>query len=121
MAGGTVHIAWYATGFRGDQLERALLDVSAIAMRYGATEWQLHRSRDDRYKLLQMVDFDDKADFERWWNGTVMTHYRVVTSGWWQVPALYVWHDRVGSGALGDNGNGTAQPVPEPEPADAVS
>lgn len=114
---GVVHIPWYATGFRGDQLERALLDVSATAMRYGATSWQLHRSRDDRYKMLQMVDFDDKADFERWWNGQEMIDFRVITSGWWQVPSLYFWHDRCGSGAL-TNGNGNGH-VAEPEPAAA--
>ena len=114
---GLVHIPWYATGFRGDQLERALADVSAVALRYGATGWQLHRSRDDRYRLLQILDFDSKTDFDRWWNGQEMVDFRAITSGWWQVPVLYVWHDLVGSGAIG-NGNGRAadqEPAPAPD------
>ncbi len=108
---GVVHVPWYATGLRGDALERALLDVSNTALRYGATGWQLHRSRDDRYRLLQMIDFEAKDDLERWWNGQEMIDFRVVTSGWWQVPTLYVWHDRCGSGSVatvGGNGAVTA-------------
>ena len=34
----TFHIAWYATGFRGDKVENALRDVTATCLRYGATE-----------------------------------------------------------------------------------
>jgi hypothetical protein len=117
-----VHIPWYATGLRGDQMERALLDVTATALRYGATGWQLHRSRDDRYKLLQIIDWDDKGDFELWWNGQEMIDFRVISSGWWQVPVLYVWHDLCGSGQV-EEGNGETQAAPAPaEPApDAVA
>ena len=121
MAGGFVHIPWYATALRGDRLEAVLLDTSAAALRYGATSWQVHRSRDDRYKLLQMVAFDSKEDFERWWAGREMVDMRVITSGWWQVPVLYVWHDLCGAGQIGDgNGNGVPEPAPEPS-ADAVA
>ena len=119
---GFVHIPWYATGFRGDQLEVALTDVSAVALRYGATGWHLYRSRDDRYRLLQILDFESKDDFDRWWSGHEMVNFRVITSGWWQVPVLYVWHDIVASGAIDEgNGNGrAAEPAPERAP-DAVA
>lgn len=100
---GSVHIPWYSTGLRGDKLSRALLDVTPTALRYGATSWQLHRSRDDRHRLLQIVDFESKDDFERWWSGQEMVDFRVITSSWWQVPVLYVWHDLVGSGAIAAN------------------
>lgn len=115
------HIPWYATGLRGDKLEAALADATPSALRYGASSWRLYRSHDDKYKILQIVEFDQKIDFERWWDGHEMRELRTITSGWWQVPLLYVPHDLVGHGAIGApaNGNGgSAEPAPaEPEPA----
>lgn len=95
---GVVHIPWYATGFRGDKLAAALEEVTPLAVRYGATSWGVHRSRDDRYSMLQMVAFEDKLDWERYWNGPEMTRMRTTSSGWYQVPLVYVWHDVVVSG-----------------------
>ena len=103
---GVVHIPWYATGFRADTLEGALADVAAAALRYGARSYAVHRSRDDRYKFLQMAEVEDKFDWERYWNGPEMTEFRVLTSGWYQVPILYVWNDLVAAGAL--NGHAEA-------------
>ena len=120
MAGGFVHIPWYATALRGDKLEAVLLDIGRRAA-LRRDRWQVHRSRDDRYKLLQIVAFDSKEDFERWWAGREMVDMRVITSGWWQVPVLYVWHDLCGAGEIGDgNGNGVPEPAPEPS-ADVVA
>ncbi len=98
---GIVHVPWYATGFRGDTLETALADVTHTSQRYGATSWFLHRSRDDRYKFLQAVEFESKPDFERWWNGEEMIEFRAMCSGWYQVPLVYVWHDLITQGAVG--------------------
>ncbi len=105
---GIVHIPWYATGFRGDRLEQALVDVSASSLRYGATSWVVHRSRDDRYRLLQMIEFEDKTSFERWWEGPEMVDFRVITSSWWQVPVLYTWNDVCGEGHVTANGDAEA-------------
>ena len=104
---GVVHIPWYATGFRADTLEAALADVAPVALRYGASSYSLFRSRDDRYKFLQTAEFADKADWERYWSGPEMTEFRVLTSGWYQVPVLYVWNDLVVAGALNGAGNGS--------------
>ena len=53
---GVVHVPWYATGFRGDQLQAELERVSALSVRYGATHYTVYRGRDDRYKFLQVLD-----------------------------------------------------------------
>jgi hypothetical protein len=90
---GVVHIPWYATGFRGDQLQEQLVRVSALATRYGATGYAVHRGRDDRYKFLQMLEFDEHADWERFWHGPEMVDFRVYCQGWFQVPVLYSWND----------------------------
>jgi len=103
----TFHINWYSTGFRGGQMEQALRDVTATSLRYGAGAWSLHRSLDDRYKFLQIVHFEDKISFERWWSGREMTDFRVIASSWYQVPLLYVPHDLVGEGRVDRSANGT--------------
>ena len=96
---GSVHIPWYATGFRGDQLQAELERVSALAVRYGATDFRVYRSRDDRYRLLQILDFDDHADWERFWGGPEMIDFRTFCQGWFQVPVTYNWNDKVCEGS----------------------
>lgn len=100
MAGGVVHIPWYATVFRGDDLERALQQIAPLAQRYGASEYAIYRSRDDMYKLLQMATFEDKGDFERYWYGEEFSLWRGDYSSYYQVPVLYAWHDLVERGGV---------------------
>jgi hypothetical protein len=106
---GVVHIPWYGTVFRGDKLAAAVSEVAALALRYGATQYRVHRSRDDAYKITQMVWFDSKLDWERYWEGPEMTAFRARCSSWYQVPVLYVWHEEI------------AVDVVEPEPAAAAT
>jgi hypothetical protein len=102
---GVVHIPWYATGLRGDDLSAALADIAPIALRYGARSHAVYRYNDDRYKFLQMAEFENKADFEAYWYGPEFTDFRVICSSWYQVPVLYGWTELVTSGTL----------IPEPQ------
>jgi len=95
---GSVLIPWYATLFRGDQLEAAIREIAPVALRYGATDYIVYRSRDDRYKFSHYATFDNKADWERYWNGPEFIQWRASYSSWYQVPILYVWHDVVAHG-----------------------
>lgn len=97
---GVVHIPWYATGLRKDKLADALAGIAPVALRYGATSYAVHRSQDDRYKFLQMAEFERKAEWEAYWLGQEFTDFRVLTSSWYQVPVVYVWHDLVVAGTL---------------------
>jgi hypothetical protein len=97
---GVVHIPWYATGLRHDSLASALGDVAAVALRYGATSYSVYRYRDDRYKFLQTAEFENKLDFERYWGGQEFTDFRVLCSGWFQVPVVYGWTDLVVVGTI---------------------
>jgi len=97
---GSVHIPWYATGFRGDAIEAALAEIAPLALRYGATSYHVFRYRDDRYKFLQVATFPDKADWERYWYGPEFTRWRTVHSSYYQVPVLYQWADNVAEGSL---------------------
>ena len=99
-AAGVVHLPFYATGFRGDDLEAALTELTPISTRYGATRYEVFRSRDDRYRFLMAIDFDRKSDWEAFWFGPEFTEMRAACSGWYQVPLLYVWHDLVTRGEV---------------------
>ena len=110
---GSVHVAWYATGFRADKLEAKLVEITAVAPRYGATHNAVYRSRDDRYKFLQVADFSSKLEFERYWYGPEFEVFRTVTSSWYTVPVLYVWNDIVAVGGLKAADEAELEPVTE--------
>jgi hypothetical protein len=97
---GVVHIPWYATGLRHDKLAAALEDIAPVALRYGATSYSVYRFRDDRYKFMQMAEFEGKAQFEAYWYGPEFVDFRVICSSWYQVPVLYGWTDLIASGTL---------------------
>jgi hypothetical protein len=99
MAAGSVHIPWYATLFRADKFAEALEEIAPLALRYGATSYAVYRSRDDFYKFLHTVDFEEKIQWERYWNGPEFSDWRAKYTSWYQVPVLYVWHDIVTAGA----------------------
>ena len=104
---GSVHIPWYATGFRGDALEAGLSEIAAVAIRYGATSYAVYRYRDDRYKFLQTATFADKNAWEQYWNGPEFIRFRAKHSSHYQVPVLYQWTDISVEGHLpGDPGSG---------------
>jgi hypothetical protein len=101
---GVVNIPWYSTLFRGDQFEVAVNEIAPLALRYGATDYEVLRSHDDRYRFWQFSHFNEKADFEAYWYGPEFSEWRADYSSWYQVPILYTWFDRVGAGELAANG-----------------
>ena len=113
MAAGVAHIPWYATLFRGNAFEQAIQEIAPLALRFGASEYCVYRSRDDTYKFLQMATFEHKSDFERYWNGEEFALWRGDYSGFYTVPVLYVWHDLVVRGGIGAP-NGVTSALAEP-------
>jgi quinol monooxygenase YgiN len=99
---GVVHIPWYATVFRGDQFEEALGQIAPLALRYGATDYRVYRSRDDPYKFMHLSTFEDKQDFERFWYGPDFIAWRAEYSSFYQVPVVYVWNDMVLQGSIAE-------------------
>ncbi|MBA2638002.1 MAG: hypothetical protein H0U79_07270 [Solirubrobacterales bacterium] len=95
-----VHVPWYATGFRADDLEAALRQISEISLRYGAHGWVVYRYDDDRYKFQQILEFDTLPEFQRFWYGEEFQDMRASCQSWYQVPLLYGWVDVAGQGAL---------------------
>lgn len=98
--GGIVFIPWYATGFRGDDFAAALAEIAPVALRYGASDYAVYRSRDDRYKFMQTAMFEQGVDYERYWYGPEFSRFRSLHSSWYQVPVVPYWNDQVAAGAI---------------------
>ena len=96
----SVHVPWYATGFRGDKLEAALGQIAPIALRYGASHCAVYRAHDDRYKFTHVSDFPGKKEWVAFWDGPEMTRFRTLHSGWYQVPVLYAAMDIAAEGSM---------------------
>ena len=97
---GIATIPWYATLFRGDRLAVALEEIAPLALRYGALDWEIRRSTQDRYRFSQTATFEDHADFYSYWEGPEFIAWRARHGGWYQVPVLYEFYDRLGAGRL---------------------
>ena len=97
---GMVHVPWYATGFRGDDLEYALARITPLSLRYGGLSYMVYRLRDDRYRMLQIIEFEHKEDWDRFWYGDEFVDMRAQCSGWYQVPLVYTWADLTTSGSM---------------------
>ena len=111
MAGGSVHVPFYSTGFRGDTVEAALGEIAPVALRYGATQYAVYRYKDDRYKFLLTATFPDKGSWEAYWYGPEFTRWRTLHNSHVQVPVVYGWADVVAEGALPGTGSATAEPT----------
>ena len=100
---GVVNMPWYSTLFRSDQFEVALKEIAPVCLRYGAGDYEVMCSNDDRYRFWQFSHWDDKAAFEAYWYGPEFSNWRADYTGWYQVPLVYTWFDRVIAGALERN------------------
>jgi hypothetical protein len=118
---GVIRIQWYATLLRGDLFADAVTDVSPLALRFGATKYAVHRSRDDMYKIDQMLWFDDKSDWYRFWESPELIEFRARYSGKYQIPITYVWHDELCTGELGPQVGLDESPAPAPTPSPAAA
>ena len=74
---GSFNVPWYATRLPRRQVRgRAGRRSRPIALRYGATDYAVYRSNDDRYRFLQIATSRSKTDFERYWYGPEFVDFR---------------------------------------------
>ena len=114
---GVVWIQWYASVLRHEPLVEDVARVAPLALRYGATQYSVHQSLDDRYKITQMSWFESKNDWYAYWDGPEMIEFRARHSGRFQIPVTYGWQEELVSGALGPEVPLAPEPAPEPEPS----
>jgi hypothetical protein len=121
MARGVVHIQWYATVFRGDMFADAVAEESApVAMKYGATRYSVQRSQDDPYRTVQLIWFESKDDWYRYWEGPEMIEFRARYMTKYQIPITYVWHTEYAAGGAEPTTVTLQDLEPDPEPASAA-
>ncbi len=113
---GVVWISWYATVLRQESFGAEVAHAAPIALRYGATQYAVHRSNEDRYRITQMSWFESKEAWYRYWDGPEMIEFRARNTGHYQIPITYAWHDELAAGALGPEVPLAREPAPEPEP-----
>jgi hypothetical protein len=115
--GGLAQIPLYATIGRGDRFAEALAQIAPLALRYGATQYEVRRSREDPYRFTVTARFADPRDFYAWWEGPEWVDFRIRYQTWFQKPVVYDWLDQVAFGEMGGNGNGEVHHErPEPLP-----
>jgi hypothetical protein len=119
--GGVMHVDWYATVMRHELFAAEVSAVAPLALRYGATAYSVHQSRDDRYKITQMAWFDSKPAWYAYWEGPELVAFRRRLTGKYQIPITYTWYDELVSGALGPEVGLQPEPAPEPEPAPSAA
>jgi hypothetical protein len=109
-----VYVNWYATILRQDYFAAEVARAAPLALRYGATQYQVHINNDDRYKITQMTWVPDKTAWYRYWDGPEMIEFRARNMGKYQVPIAYAWADEIAAGTLGPE---VPSAEAEPEPA----
>ena len=113
-----VWVSWYATVLRQDLFAAEVADIAPIALRYGATQYQVHVNNDDRYKITQMTWVPNKTAWYAYWDGPEMIEFRARNTGKYQIPITYAWADEIAAGELGPQvTNGEVTPAPQPAPA----
>ena len=112
---GVLRIPWYSTLFRSNVFADAVAEVAPLSLRYGATRYAVHRSRDDKYKIDQMMWFESKDDWYRYWDSPEMIEFRARYMGRYQVPIVYVWHDEIAAGELGPEVGAAEPQQPSPD------
>jgi hypothetical protein len=108
-------VSWYATVLRQNKFAADVAEIAPLVLRYGATEYRVHVSNDDRYKITQMSWFAEKTDWYRYWDGPEMIEFRARNFGRYQVPIAYAWADEIAAGALGPEVPADEAREPEPQ------
>jgi hypothetical protein len=117
-----VWVSWYATVLRQDAFAAEVARIAPVALRYGASQYQVQVSTDDYYKITQMSWFAGKADWYRYWEGPEMIEFRARNSGRYQIPIVYGWTEEIAAGALGPEVPATeAQPETNPREPQAAA
>ncbi len=115
-----VWVKWYSTVMRKDSFAAEVARVAPVALRYGATQYQVHIDNDDRYRITQMTWVGSKTEWYRYWDGPEMIEFRARNAGRYQIPIVYAWADEIASGSLGPQVPADDQPTTSPEPSPAT-
>lgn len=86
-----VEVAWNLTPFRSDEFIEQLRPVAERVINYGATGYLVVRQADDELVVKQYAWFENKADWDRYWNSDLLCRFRADMLSHYAVPVLYTW------------------------------
>ena len=87
---------WKISPFRADRWLDTWETAAARCEAFGAKSWSLTRSVDDPLHFQQLMLWENRADFERYWYSEEIERAREATIGWYDIPMLPYWHTFVG-------------------------
>lgn len=93
-----VEVQWKLTPFRSDEFCEKWAPYAALAINYGATGYLMTRQTDDELIVRQYAYFENKADWDAYWNSDALIKGRAEIAGMYCVPVMYVWHEIVTEG-----------------------
>ncbi|EHN11381.1 hypothetical protein PAI11_17410 [Patulibacter medicamentivorans] len=114
-----IHLPYYATSLRHDQLAEALEALTPELLRLGALEVRVDRSKDDAYRFRQVIHVASKADWPRIWNSEPFVAFRTTKISWYQKPLAYEMYETISAGTAPGVVDVLAED-PYASPADAV-
>lgn len=85
-------IDWHVTPFRADRWYEIWEPAAARAMSFGAKGWSLSRSTEDPLLFRQNSLWENKADFDRYWQSPEISAVREEALAYYDKPLLPVWH-----------------------------
>jgi hypothetical protein len=93
-----VEVLWNLTPFRSDDFVEGLKPYAELAINYGAKGYLLIRQADDELVVKQYSFFENKSDWDRYWNSDAMCRMRADLAGHFAVPLLYTWQEVITHG-----------------------
>lgn len=103
--GKAVEIVWSVVPFRSDEFVALWRPYAELAINFGAKGYLLLRQADDELIVKQYAFFENKADWERYWNSDALQKGRTKILGLHAVPLLYTWQEILTHGQVEDAGS----------------
>jgi hypothetical protein len=103
-----VEVQWNLTPFRSDDFVEGLKPYAELAINYGAKGYLVLRQADDELIVKQYAFFEEKADWDRYWNSDAMQRCRAELTGHYAVPLLYTWQEVITHGHVTDDSEESA-------------
>jgi quinol monooxygenase YgiN len=87
-----LYIDWHVTPMRAERWYELWHPAAARVMSFGAKGWSLSRSVDDPLTFRQSSVWEDRADFDRYWNSDEVAAIRERAINYYAKPLQPVWH-----------------------------
>ena len=88
-------IDWRVHPFRAEHWYEAWEPGAARAMAFGAKSWSLTRSKDDPLLFRQSSVWENRADFDRYWNSDEVNAIREEALNYYNKPLMIEWHELI--------------------------